>query len=81
MRYWFVFQKLTVEQQVEVYYRERQSSFIWLKETEKEKDLRDLLRQKPQGVILFMGPKGSNKSTLLKKVSRGYVRTSTIIVL
>jgi hypothetical protein len=71
MRVWFVFQKLTVEQGVELYTREREMSFIWRNETEKEKELRETFKRKPQGAIFFTGPKGSNKTTLLKKLSRG----------
>lgn len=66
IRLYFVAQRLTVESSIE--YSSTEQTYVWQTASKRENDLRDWLDSVPSNVLLMIGPKGTDKSTLLKKV-------------
>ena len=67
IRLYFVAQRLTVESSIEAV-RTVEQTYVWQTASKRESDLRDWLDGVPTNVLLMIGPKGTDKSTLLKKV-------------
>jgi hypothetical protein len=67
IRLYFVAQRLTVESSIELN-RNAELTYVWQTGSKREHDLRDWLDGVPTNVLLMIGPKGTDKSTLIKKV-------------
>lgn len=67
IRLYFVVQRLTVEKTVDLTALPEQT-YVWQSNTKRETELRDWLDGVPTNVLLMIGPKGTDKSTLIKKV-------------
>lgn len=77
IRIYFVTQKLTIEKGVD-YIGESGSNYAILNSTELETNFRNLVNNKPSNVLLIIGPKGSDKSTIVKKVIQKRMFTTRI---
>ena len=69
IRSYFVWQKLSIERRVNFRTNEY-DTYVWKKDTTREQELRSLVDSEPSNIILITGPKGSDKTTLLKKIIR-----------
>lgn len=67
IRLYFVAQRLTVESSIDLA-RLSESTYVWQTGSQREADLRDWLDGVPTNVLLMIGPKGTDKTTLVKKV-------------
>lgn len=67
IRLYFVAQRLTVESTIDLS-RSNENTYVWQTGSQREADLRDWLDGVPTNVLLMIGPKGTDKTTLIKKI-------------
>ena len=67
IRLYFVAQRLTVESSMDLN-RNVENTYVWQTSSHREHNLRDWLDGVPTNVLLMIGPKGTDKTTLIKKV-------------
>ena len=67
IRLYFVAQRLTVESSIDLRALS-ENTYVWQTGSQRESDLRDWLDGVPTNVLLMIGPKGTDKTTLVKKI-------------
>lgn len=67
IRLYFVAQRLTVESSIDLK-GIAENTYVWQRGSQRESDLRDWLDGVPTNVLLMIGPKGTDKTTLVKKI-------------
>lgn len=69
IRMYFVTQKLTIEKGVD-FLADYSGNYVMNNVTDTENRLREYIQNRPTNVLLVFGPKGSDKTTLFKKISQ-----------